>query len=214
MKKLFLLLTALVAIAISAAAQNRTFHGTVLSAADGEPLIGAAVTPIGGGQPVATDVDGHFTITVPASVKEAKVTYVGHNPLTVALSNGMVVKLEASSTMLNDVIVTGYGTGKKLGSVVGSLNVVSDQVLENTPSSNFVDALQGQVPGLAIFSNSGEPSSIPSSIRVRGVNSLSASNTPLFILDGAPTTSEVFTTLSPSDIESVTVLKDASSNSK
>ncbi|MDE6322754.1 MAG: SusC/RagA family TonB-linked outer membrane protein [Paramuribaculum sp.] len=211
MKKLFLLLTALVAIAISAAAQNRTFHGTVLSAADGEPLIGAAVTPIGGGQPVATDVDGHFTITVPASVKEAKVTYVGHNPLTVALSNGMVVKLEASSTMLNDVIVTGYGTGKKLGSVVGSLNVVSDQVLENTPSSNFVDALQGQVPGLAIFSNSGEPSSIPSSIRVRGVNSLSASNTPLFILDGAPTTSAVFTTLSPSDIESVTVLKDASS---
>ncbi|MDE6324042.1 MAG: TonB-dependent receptor, partial [Paramuribaculum sp.] len=204
------LLTALVAIAISAAAQNRTFHGTVLSAADDEPLIGATVTPIGGGHPVPTDVDGRFTITVSASVKEVKVTYVGHNALTVALTNGMVVKLETSSTMLDNVVVTGYGTGKKLGSVVGSVNVVGQQTLEDTPSSNFVDALQGQVPGLNIYSNSGDPSDVPSAIRIRGVNSINASTTPLFILDGAPTTSNIFTTLSPNDIENVTVLKDAS----
>ena len=196
---------------MSAAAQNRTYHGTVLGSDGDEPLAGATVLPIGGGHGTATDADGKFTLTVPASVKEVKVSYVGYTTQTAALANGMVIKLEPTSTMLDQVIVTGYGSGKKLGSVVGSLNVVSDEVLENTPSSNFVDALQGQVPGLAIFSNSGEPNSVPSTIRVRGVNSLNASNTPLFILDGAPASSAVFTTLSPNDIESVTVLKDASS---
>lgn len=210
MKKLLLLLAAIVTFAMSAMAQNRTYQGTVLDSADDEPLIGATVTPIGGGHPVATDADGKFSITVPASVKEVKITYVGCNPQTVALTQGMVVRMEASSTMLDNVVVTGYGTAKKLGSVVGSVNVVGEKVLEDTPSSNFVDALQGQVAGLNIYSNSGDPSTVPSAIRIRGVNSINASTTPLFILDGAPTTSSIFTTLSPSDIENVTVLKDAS----
>ena len=211
MKKLFLLLTAIVTLAMSAMAQNRTYTGTVLSSADNEPLIGATVTPIGGGHATMTDGNGQFTLSVPASVKEVKVTYVGMSPKTVALKDGMKIFLDNSATVLDQIVVTGYGSGKKLGSVVGSVNVVGDQVLENTPSSNFVDALQGQVPGLTIFSNSGEPSAVPASIRIRGVNSLNASTTPLFILDGAPTTSAVFTTLSPSDIESVTTLKDAAS---
>ncbi|MCM1348000.1 MAG: SusC/RagA family TonB-linked outer membrane protein [Firmicutes bacterium] len=211
MKKLLFLLAAIVTLAVSAQAQNRTYHGTVLTSAENEPVIGATVTPIGGGHQTVTDIDGKFTLSVPASVKEVKVTFVGYSPVTAPLTNGMTVKLDVSSTMLDAVVVTGYGSGKKLGSVVGSLGVVDNEVLENTPSSNFVDALQGQVPGLSIFSNSGEPNSVPSSIRIRGVNSLNASNTPLFILDGAPATSAVFTTLAPSDIESVTVLKDASS---
>ena len=94
---------------------------------------------------------------------------------------------------------------------MGSVSVVGEKVFENTPSSNFVDALQGQVSGLSIFSSSGEPSAVPNSIRIRGVNSIEAGNTPLFILDGAPVSSNIFTTLNPSDIESVTVLKDAAS---
>ena len=210
MKKLFLLLTAIVTLAMSAMAQNRTYTGTVLSSADNEPLIGATVTPIGGGHATATDVNGQFTLSVPASVKEVKVTYVGMTPKTVALKDGMKIFLDNSATVLDQIVVTGYGSGKKLGSVVGSVSVVGDQVLEDTPSSNFVDALQGQVAGLSIFSNSGEPSALPSSIRIRGYNSLSG-NTPLFICDGAPATSSIFTTLNPSDIESVTVLKDAAS---
>ncbi len=211
MKKLFLLLTALVAIAISAAAQNRTFHGTVLSAADDEPLIGATVTPLGGGHPVATDVDGHFAITVPASVKEIKVTYVGMQPKTVTLTEGLKIFLEYSTNVLDQVVVTGYGSGKKLGSVVGSVSVVGDKVFENTPSANFVDALQGQVPGLAINSSSGDPSSNSNSIVLRGRNGLNTDSSPLFICDGAPIDQSLFMSMNPADIESVTVLKDAAS---
>ncbi len=211
MKKLFLLLTAIVTLAMSAMAQNRTYTGTVLSSADNEPLIGATVTPIGGGHATMTDVNGQFTLSVPASVKEVKVTYVGMSPKTVALKDGMKIFLDNSATVLDQIVVTGYGSGKKLGSVVGSVNVVGQEAFANTPSTTFVDALQGQVPGLAVYSNSGDPSSVNNSIVLRGINSLTAGNTPLFILDGAEISSTLFTTLNPADIESVTVLKDAAS---
>ena len=211
MKKLFLLLTAIVTFAVCAA-QNRTYHGTVVSASDQEPLVGATVKTVGGGNNgVVTNIDGRFTITVPASVKQVTVSYVGMVTRTMNLSEGMVVALDHDATNLDEVVVTGYGAGKKLGSVVGSVQVVSSKVLEDNPASNFVDALQGQVAGLAIYSTTGEPASTPSSIRIRGYNSLDASNTPLFICDGAPVTSSIFTSLSNSDIESVTVLKDAAS---
>ena len=211
MKKLFLLLAAIVTFALSASAQNRTYTGTVLSATDDEPLVGATVTPIGGGQGAATDIDGKFTITVPASVKEIKVTYIGKNPKTVTLSNGMRIYLDDSSNVLETVVVTGYGSGKKLGSVVGSVSVVGEKTFENTPASNFIDALQGQVTGLAINSNSGDPSSTDQTVILRGANSLTLSSTPLYIIDGAPVNSSYFSSLNPADIESVTVLKDASS---
>ena len=211
MKKLFLLLAAIVTFALSASAQNRTYTGTVLSATDDEPLVGATVTPIGGGQGAATDIDGKFTITVPASVKEIKVTYIGKNPKTVTLSNGMRIYLDDSSNVLETVVVTGYGSGKKLGSVVGSVSVDGEKTFENTPASNFIDALQGQVTGLAINSNSGDPSSTDQTVILRGANSLTLSSTPLYIIDGAPVNSSYFSSLNPADIESVTVLKDASS---
>ncbi|MBD5297087.1 MAG: TonB-dependent receptor [Bacteroides sp.] len=210
MKKLLLFLAAIVTLALSATAQNQTYRGTVVDA-DNEPLAGATVKAVGSSTGVLTDADGKFTITVAGSVKEVTVSYVGMTTRNAALKNGMVVVLESSATNLDEVVVTGYGSGKKLGSVVGSLNVVTSKVIEDTPSSNFVDALQGQVAGLAIYSSSGEPASTPSSIRIRGFNSLDASNTPLFICDGAPVTSSIFTSLSPGDIESVTVLKDAAS---
>ncbi len=210
MKKLFLLLLAVFSISLSAYAQ-KTASGTVIDGGTGEPLVGATVMPVGGGNGVATDLNGHFTMKVPSSVTQVKVSYVGMEPQTVSVSENMKIALSADNTVLDEVVVTGYGSGKKLGSIVGSVNVVNSQVLEDTPVANFVDALQGQVPGLAIFSNSGEPAGVPSTIRIRGLNSLTAGNTPLFILDGAPVTSSVFTTLNPNDIESVTVLKDAAS---
>lgn len=206
MKKLFLLLMAVMLTTVTGLAQ--VIHGTVVSAADDEPLVGASIVTKGSGATV-TDIDGKFAIHV-APGTQITVSYVGYATQTLPAAEGMVVKLAQADNVLNDVVVTGYGTGKKLGSIVGAVNVVGTQTLEDTPSANFVDALQGQVPGLAIFSNTGEPSSVPSSIRIRGVNSLSG-NTPLFICDGAPATSSIFTTLNPSDIESVTVLKDAAS---
>ena len=206
MKKLFLLLMAVMLTTVTGLAQ--VIHGTVVSAADDEPLVGASIVTKGSGATV-TDIDGKFAIHV-APGTHITISYVGYATQTLPAAEGMVVKLAQADNVLNDVVVTGYGTGKKLGSIVGAVNVVGTQTLEDTPSANFVDALQGQVPGLAIFSNTGEPSSVPSSIRIRGVNSLSG-NTPLFICDGAPATSSIFTTLNPSDIESVTVLKDAAS---
>ena len=208
MKKLFLLLTAL--FCFTAMVQARTVTGTVLDAESGEPLIGATITPIGGGAVVVADYDGNFTINVPDAVTTVKVTYVGYAPQTVKIEDNMVVKL-VTDNRLETVVVTGYGSGKKLGSVVGAVSVVGEDVFENVPTATFLDALQGQVAGLNIASNSGDPSANEMHIRMRGVNSLSSGNTPLFILDGAPITSAVFTTLNPSDIESITVLKDAAS---
>ena len=210
MKKFILLLFALLTV-VSVSAQSRSIRGTVMSAADGEPLVGATVVPVGGGSGTATDLDGKFHLTVSNKVSQLTVSYIGMKPVTVPVQDNMTIRLEVSDTHLDEVVVTGYGTGKKLGSLVGSVSVVGEKVFENTPSSNFVDALQGQVSGLSIFSSSGEPSAVPNSIRIRGVNSIEAGNTPLFILDGAPVSSSIFTTLNPSDIESVTVLKDAAS---
>ena len=201
----------LMACGWSLSAQTRTYHGTVVDAANDEPLIGATIMPIGGGRGVATDVDGKFTISVPANVKQVKVSYVGMASQTIALSDHMVVRLHSTAAELDDVVVLGYGSAKKLGSVVGSVAVVGEKALENIPTATFVDALQGQVAGLNIYSNSGDPSSTDNAIRIRGVNSLNAGNTPLFILDGAPVSSSIFTTLNPNDIKSITVLKDAAS---
>lgn len=211
MKKLLFLLAVLVATTLGALAQNRTVSGVVLDADTDEPLIGASVKPVGGGNGVATDVNGRFTISVPASVKELEFSYVGMETKKVPVSEKMTVVLSTSSLMLDQVVVTGYGSGKKLGSVVGSVAVVGEKQLENITTPSFVDALQGQVAGLSIASASGDPSSTENDIRIRGLNSLNSSTTPLFILDGAPVTQTVFSTLNPNDIESITVLKDASS---
>ena len=209
MRKLFLILMTLVACTLGLQAQTKTIHGTVLDAANGEPLIGATVMPIGGGQGVAANIDGAFTLTVPSNVKKATVSYVGYENQTVDLVDGMVVNMKTSSANLDDVVVIGYGSAKKIGSVVGSVAVVGSAELENIPTPTFIDALQGQVPGLNIYSGSGDPSAIQS-IQIRGTSSLQAGTTPLFVLDGAPVDSSIFTTLNPNDIQNITVLKDAS----
>ena len=212
MRKLFLILMTLMACSWSLTAQtSRTYHGTVVDGANNEPLVGATIMPVGGGHGVMTDVDGKFTISVPAKVKQVQISYVGYTTHKATLNDGMVVKLSSADSDLDELVVLGYGSAKKLGSVVGSVAVVGEKALENIPTATFVDALQGQVAGLNIFSNSGDPSSTDNAIRIRGVNSLNAGNTPLFILDGAPVSSSIFTTLNPNDIKSVTVLKDAAS---
>ncbi|MCM1110203.1 MAG: SusC/RagA family TonB-linked outer membrane protein [Clostridium sp.] len=212
MKKLFLLLVAVVSFAISLSAQT-TIKGTVLSAEDDEPLPGATVQPLGGGAGVATNIDGEFTLTVPASVKKLRVSYVGYETVEVAVAPTMTIKLKSSANRLDEVVVTGYGSAKKPGSIVGSVAVVNSEAFANTPASTFVDALQGQVAGLSVLSASGDPSALENDIRIRGVNSLNSSLMPLFILDGAPISMAVFNTLNPSDIENIAVLKDAASTS-
>ena len=212
MKKLLLIMiTACIAL-MPALASAKTVSGTVVDSETDEPLIGASVVPIGSSTGSATDIDGKFAFTVPDYVKQLKVSFVGYDTQTVAAGQNIVVKLRSDDNMLDQVVVTGYGSGKKLGSVVGAVKVVGEKQFGKLTTANFTDALQGQVSGLSVFSASGDPSK-SASIRLRGVNSIEAGTTPLYILDGAPISSSVFNTLNPSDIENISVLKDAASTS-
>jgi len=119
-------------------------------------------------------------------------------------------RLSGMDATLSEAIVVGYGSARKLGSVTGAVATIKEETFEHIPTVNFTDALAGQVAGLSVLSASGEPALSPA-IRLRGVNSISAGSSPLFILDGSPISSDVYNSLNPSDIASVTVLKDAGS---
>lgn len=194
-------------------AQVSKVTGTVTSHEDGLPVVGASVLVKGTTVGTVTDIDGNFTITnVPSSAGTLVISFIGMKSQEVDIKPVVNVVLHSDAELLDEVVVVGYGSGKKLGSVVGSVATVNNKKLEAKPVMNFGDALQGQVSGLQVFTSSGEPSSA-SSMRIRGRSSLSAGTEPLYILDGTPVSSSVFTSLNPADIESVTVLKDASSTS-
>ncbi len=200
----------LIACTLSLSAQTRTYHGTVVDAANNEPLPGATVMPIGGGQGVATDIDGKFTLTVPSKVKEIQVSYVGYTSVKHALANNMLIKLESSSAALQDVMVVAYGTSTK-EAFTGSAAVLDATQIENTQASNALNALSGRVAGVQLTNASGQPGSTTPTIRIRGISSLNAGNSPLVIVDGAPFPGDL-NTINPSDIASMTLLKDAASN--
>lgn len=211
MKKLFLLLTAVLITAACAMAQSKVVSGTVVSAADDEPLAGATVMPIGGGQGTSTDLDGNFSLTVPEKVHELNVSYVGFNTRKVAVSSGkMTIKLESSENSLDEVMVVAYGTAKK-SAFTGSATVISNDAIEKTQVTNVLDALSGKVAGLQLSNASGAPGSSSPTIRIRGFSSMNAGNSPLVIVDGTPYSNDI-NTLNTNDIESMTVLKDAASN--
>lgn len=121
------------------------------------------------------------------------------------------VAMEDDSHLMDDVVVVAYGVRKK-GTIAGSVSTVKNDKLENVPAPSFDQALQGQTTGLSVISNSGEPSKA-ATFQIRGTNSINSGTAPLFILDGVPISSSDFNTISPSDIESISVLKDASSTS-
>ncbi len=196
----------LIACTLSLSAQTHTYRGTVLDAANKEPLPGATVVPIGGGQGVATDVDGKFQLTVPAKVKSVRVSYVGYNEQTVALKNDMVVMLSSSTSNLDEVMVVAYGTAKK-SEYTGAASVVGASTIEDRLVTNVTNALTGAVAGVQTLSANGQPG-VGATVRIRGVGSINASMDPLYVLDGVPFDGDI-AALNPSDIESMTVLKDA-----
>lgn len=212
MKKLLIILFAACAVVMPAIANTKQVNGTVVDAQTGDPLAGATVIPVGGKNGVATDLDGNFTFEVPASTKQLRISYIGYVAKLVPAGRDLKIALEQDGAMLDDLVITGYGTGKKIGSVVGAVSVVGEKQFEKVTTANFTDALAGQVSGLSVLTSSGDPSK-SASIRLRGVNSIEAGTTPLFILDGAPVSSAVFNTLNPADIENISVLKDAASTS-
>ena len=166
-------------------AQTMKVRGVVTSEDDGEPVIGASVIIKGTTTGVVTDFNGVFEIDVPSSKKTLVISFMGMEPVEIAAQPNLKVVMKPDSKLLDEVVVVGYGTAKKAGSIVGSVALVTNEKIANRPSANVADALQGQVSGLQVFTSSGEPSA-GVSMRLRGVNSINASNTPLFILDGSP----------------------------
>lgn len=206
-KRLSLMLLCMVAT-IAAWAQT-VITGTVVSAADGEPLIGASVKVKGEKTAAVTDMNGKFKINTEAG-KTLVFSYIAMETKERPAKNGMLVKMQTAEEMMDELVVTGYGSAKKIGSLVGSVVTVDNKKMEKAVTPNFTDALAGQVSGLSVLTSSGDPSK-SASIRLRGINSINSSSTPLFILDGAPISSTMFNTLNPSDIQNITVLKDAAS---
>ena len=147
MKKLFLLLVTLATFAI-ASAQDRTVTGQVIYAGDGEPLVGATVMPIGGGQGTSTNIDGEFSLKVPQTVKRLRVSYVGMNTKTVEITSGkMVIELDNSENRLDEVMVVAYGTATK-EAFTGSATVIGASEIDKTQVTNALNALSGKVAGV------------------------------------------------------------------
>lgn len=213
-----LLLVALFVIGcLQLMAQTRTIKGEVTDAQNGEALIGATVMVEGEKGGTVTDFDGNFSLQVSSSAKKIKVSYIGYIDKVLSISDNLKVKLESDSKALADVVVIGYGTARK-SDLTGSVATVKSKDFNKGLVSSPEQLINGKVSGVQIMSNSGSASA-GSTIRVRGGASLNASNDPLIVLDGVPleqggisgNSSNFLSMINPSDIESMTVLKDASS---
>ena len=212
-----LIVSLLICILCSAAAIAQTtvkVSGIVTSAEDNMPLVGVTVIA-GPGVGVSTSIDGDYSIDVAPGTKLvfSSIGFLDEE-YTVAQGSPEIrhdVVMQTESMRLDDVVVIAYGVRKK-GTITGSVATIKSQAIESTPAPAFDQAMQGQVPGLMVLSNSGEPST-SASMTIRGTNSINSGTEPLYILDGAAISASDFNTINPSDIESLTVLRDASSTS-
>ena len=224
-RKMMVLLCLSFICMLTATAQTEKASGTVVSES-GEPIVGAAVMIEGTQIGTITDVDGHFSFTeIPVKASKIKVSYLGMQSKTVPLSRKMTITLTEDNKTLDDVLVVAYGMAKK-SSYAGSASMVTSKQLTDLPSSSFENALTGKVAGLQITNASGQVGSVPT-IQIRGIGSMNAGSTPLYVVDGVPmnagnvgqmsgetySTNNIMSTLNPEDIESVSVLKDAAAAS-
>ena len=206
-KRRIALAGALMFVVTSISAQ--TVKGTVTDNT-GEPIIGASVMEVGvSGNGGVTDIDGNFTVNLKGKGHKLKISYIGMKPqeVNVAGKTSITVKLEDESNSLNDVVVIGYGTVRKKD-LTGSVSSISDKQIANIPVSNVSEAMTGKMAGVNITTTEGSPDA-DVKIRVRGGGSLSQDNSPLYIVDGFPVSS--ISDIAPSEIQSIDVLKDASS---
>lgn len=214
-----LLLGLLAGGSIPAAAQNKVITGVVKDAANGEALIGVSVAVPGSSSGTITDLNGQFKISVPAATRQLTFSYVGFTAQTMAIpaSDVLNIQLVSTASQLNEVVVVGYGTARK-SDLTGSVSTVSSSDFNKGLVSSPEELINGKVSGVQIMSNSGSPTA-GSTIRVRGGASLNASNDPLIVLDGVPleqggisgNSGNFLALINPNDIESMTILKDASS---
>lgn len=219
MKKLFLLLVTVAMFTLTSLAQTVNVRGTVISAEDDEPIAGATVKAKGTTIGTQTDIDGNFQLTVPAEVHKLVISFVGMLTVEVDVKPVVKVVMESNETVLDEVVVTGYGTTRR-AAFTGAASVVDGDVVERKSDVNFVKSLEGSVTGFQ-YNNSTSSPGTWGSVYVRGMGTLSSSAQPLYVIDGVPVNSDYDTmsdnnnmfdpmsAYNPADIESITVLKDA-----
>ena len=222
MKKLTYLLFCLVLGIGVATAQTTKITGSVISADDNEPIIGASIVVKGTMVGTVTDFNGAFSLDVPSSAKTLVISYVGMESQEVSVKPQIRVLLKTSSQALDEVMVVAYGTAKK-ASFTGSAKAVSSDEIVSGSKESLDKALAGKLTGVRVTTTTGDPGS-PGEINIRGVGSISASKSPLYVIDGVPVkndsdmsyygkTSSILSSLNPEDIENMTVLKDAAAAS-
>lgn len=204
-RKLFLFLT-LFFVGIGIVTAQTQVRGTVVDE-QGEPVIGATVQIKGTGQGTVTDLDGQFTLTAPAN-STLVISYVGLVTQEVAVSNNVRVTLTTDAELLDEVVVVAYGQQRR-EAITGAVAQVKTDKITQRPIASATAALEGQALGVQVNNSYGEPGS-EATIRIRGFNSITGSNTPLYVVDGVPMGGNV-SDINPNDIESISVLKDASS---
>ena len=207
-------LTLSMLLATMVAFAQTTVNGTVIDAENGEPIIGASVLEIGTTNGTITDFDGNFTLTVKAGAKLA-ISYMGYKTQELDAQPSMNVRLGEDSELLDEVVVVGYGVVKK-NDATGSVTAIKPDDMNKALTTTATDMLSGKVAGVVVTSDGGAPGG-GANIRIRGGSSLSASNNPLIVIDGLAMdnngingVSNPLSMVNPADIESMTVLKDAS----
>jgi TonB-linked SusC/RagA family outer membrane protein len=180
--------------------------GSVTSADDNEPIVGATVVAKGTSVGTVTDFDGNFSFEVPSSAATLVISYVGKTPQEVKIAPNVRVALVSSAEALEEVIVVAYGTATKR-SFTGSALQVDGEKISRKSTSELSKALQGEIPGVQVFNTSGQPGT-NATVRIRGIGSVNSNNAPLYVVDGIAYGADL-SAINPSDIESTTVLKDA-----
>ena len=208
MKKILTLLF-LAALSVGLYAEKQV-SGVVVDAS-GEPVIGASIQAKGTTQGTISDYEGKFEMEVSESVKTLVVSFVGMATQEVAAGKNLRITMTENSEVIQEVVVTGYGTVAK-GAYAGSAQAVKAEDIEKKNPSDVTKALAGEVAGVQISTSSGQPGTI-GSIRIRGIGSISASTAPLYVVDGIPLDAASISSIDPGDIASTTILKDATATS-
>ncbi|WP_313379962.1 SusC/RagA family TonB-linked outer membrane protein [Proteiniphilum saccharofermentans] len=209
MKRKLMMFLALFFIGIGIVTAQTQVQGTVVDET-GEPVIGATIQIKGTSQGTVSDIDGNFNLSAPAG-GTLVISYVGYQTQEVPVSTNVRVILGEDSEILEDVVVIGY-MQRRITSTSASVVKVNSEQIEEKPTANPMDALQGKVAGLQVYTSSGEPSQF-SSLKLHGVGSLGAGSAPLYILDGMPVTTATIMSANPNDFESIQILKDAAATS-
>ncbi|MBR6118529.1 MAG: TonB-dependent receptor plug domain-containing protein, partial [Paludibacteraceae bacterium] len=198
----------------AAAIAQIAVQGTVVDIADGEPVIGASILEIGTTNGTITDFDGHFNLTVQPGAK-LQISYMGYKTQEQAAAPSMYIRLGEDTELLDEVVVVGYGVVKK-SDATGSVTAIKPDDMNKALTTTATDMLSGKIAGVNITSDGGTPGG-GASIRIRGGSSLNASNDPLIVIDGLAMdnngiqgVANPLSLVNPNDIETFTVLKDAS----